>query len=103
MAESGMGVAVPVLSVSHPGYRVSADFSLRSIDFAVGAGEGVAIIGTNGAGKTTLIRLIAGLLSPGHGSLRICGTPPRRWGQVSRHIGYVQQSKDLPDSVTVET
>ncbi|MFF8937935.1 ABC transporter ATP-binding protein [Streptomyces paradoxus] len=95
--------AAPVLSVTRLDHRVSPDFALRSITFSVGAGEGVAIIGTNGAGKTTLIRLIAGLLRPSGGEVRICGTPPRRWGQVGRHIGYVQQAKDLPDGVSVET
>ncbi|MFJ9542582.1 ABC transporter ATP-binding protein [Streptomyces sp. NPDC101225] len=93
----------PVLSVSRLAHRVSAGFALRGVDFSVAAGEGVAVIGTNGAGKTTLIRLVAGLLRPAAGEVRICGTPPRRWGQVSRHIGYVQQAKDLPDGVTVET
>jgi ABC-2 type transport system ATP-binding protein len=93
----------PVLEVSQLDYRVSPDFGLRSIEFSVDPGEGVAIIGTNGAGKTTLIRLIAGLLNPARGVVHICGTPPRRWGQVSRHIGYVQQAKDLPDGITVET
>jgi ABC-2 type transport system ATP-binding protein len=95
--------AAPVLSVSRLDHRVSPDFALRAITFSVDAGEGVAIIGTNGAGKTTLIRLIAGLLRPSGGEVRICGTPPRRWGQVGRHIGYVQQAKDLPDGVSVET
>ncbi|CAL9393655.1 Linearmycin resistance ATP-binding protein LnrL [Streptomyces sp. enrichment culture] len=93
----------PVLSVSRLDHRVGPGFALRSVEFSVHPGEGVAIIGTNGAGKTTLIRLVAGLLRPDGGEIRICGTPPRRWGQVSRHIGYVQQSKDLPDGVTVET
>jgi ABC-2 type transport system ATP-binding protein len=95
--------AAPVLSVSRLDHRVSPDFALRSLTFSVDAGEGVAIIGTNGAGKTTLIRLVAGLLRPSGGEVRICGTPPRRWGQVGRHIGYVQQAKDLPDGVSVET
>ncbi|MFG3661572.1 ABC transporter ATP-binding protein [Streptomyces sp. NPDC047706] len=93
----------PVLAVSRLEHRVSPDFALRSLTFSVDAGEGVAIIGTNGAGKTTLIRLVAGLLRPTGGEVRICGTPPRRWGQVGRHIGYVQQAKDLPDGVSVET
>ncbi|MEU9227988.1 ABC transporter ATP-binding protein [Streptomyces massasporeus] len=93
----------PVLSVSRLDHRVSPDFALRSLTFSVNAGEGVAIIGTNGAGKTTLIRLVAGMLRPSGGEVRICGTPPRRWGQVGRHIGYVQQAKDLPDGVSVET
>ncbi|CAL9677319.1 Vitamin B12 import ATP-binding protein BtuD [Streptomyces sp. enrichment culture] len=96
-------IAAPVLSVSRLDHRVSPDFALRSLTFSVNAGEGVAIIGTNGAGKTTLIRLVAGLLRPSGGEVRICGTPPRRWGQVGRHIGYVQQAKDLPDGVSVET
>ncbi|MEU4466179.1 ABC transporter ATP-binding protein [Streptomyces sp. NPDC024017] len=95
--------AAPVLSVSRLDHRVSPDFALHSLTFSVDAGEGVAIIGTNGAGKTTLIRLVAGLLRPSGGEVRICGTPPRRWGQVGRHIGYVQQAKDLPDGVSVET
>ncbi|MFJ8593441.1 ABC transporter ATP-binding protein [Streptomyces sp. NPDC093598] len=95
--------AAPVLSVSRLDHRVSPDFALRSLTFAVHAGEGVAIIGTNGAGKTTLIRLVAGMLRPSGGEVRVCGTPPRRWGQVGRHIGYVQQAKDLPDGVSVET
>ena len=103
MADRATGTGPPVLSVSQLAYRVSPDFTVRSVDFAVHAGEGVAVIGTNGAGKTTLIRLIAGLLRPTGGEVRICGTPPRRWGQASRHIGYVQQAKDLPDGVTVET
>ncbi|MBB4717660.1 ABC transporter ATP-binding protein [Streptomyces luteogriseus] len=102
MADS-TSTAAPVLSVSRLDHRVSPDFALRSLTFSVAAGEGVAIIGTNGAGKTTLIRLVAGLLRPSGGEVRVCGTPPRRWGQVGRHIGYVQQAKDLPDGVSVET
>ncbi|MFD4633989.1 ABC transporter ATP-binding protein [Streptomyces sp. NPDC058284] len=93
---------VPVLQVSGLAYRVSPEFGLQDIGFDVGAGDGVAIIGSNGAGKTTLIRLIAGLLKPRAGDVRVCGTEARRWGKVSRHIGYVQQSKELPDGVTVE-
>lgn len=92
----------PVLEVAGLAYRVSPEFGLHGIDFDVNAGEGVAIIGSNGAGKTTLIRLIAGLLKPQAGDVTVCGTEARRWGKVSRHIGYVQQSKELPDGVTVE-
>ncbi|MEW2523751.1 ABC transporter ATP-binding protein [Streptomyces sp. NPDC047071] len=103
MADTARGAAPPVLSVAKLEYRVSPGFALRRIEFSVAAGEGVAVIGTNGSGKTTLIRLIAGLLRPGDGTVEICGTPPRRWGQVSRHIGYVQQTKELPDGVSVET
>lgn len=93
----------PVLQVRGLSYRVSPEFALQGVDFAVNAGEGVAIIGSNGAGKTTLIRLVAGLLKPQAGDVTICGTSARRWGKVSHHVGYVQQSKELPDGVSVET
>lgn len=103
MGDIAMEASPKVLSVSGLRYQVSPGFALRSIGFSVGVGEGVAVIGTNGAGKTTLIRLIAGLLRPDGGEVRVCGTEARRWGKVSRHIGYVQQSKELPDGVTVQT
>ncbi|MEU4930854.1 ABC transporter ATP-binding protein [Streptomyces yokosukanensis] len=92
-----------VLSVSGLEHRVSETFRLGPIGFSVPAGQGVAIIGTNGAGKSTLIRLVAGLLRPARGEVLVCGTDSRRWGKVSRHIGYVQQAKELPDGVGVET
>lgn len=43
------------------------------LDFSAGAGEAVAVTGANGAGKTSLLRLIAGLLAPGGGSLALEG------------------------------
>lgn len=98
---SARGGGNPVLQISGLDYRVSPEFGLRDIAFDVDAGEGVAIIGSNGAGKTTLIRLVAGLLKPRTGAVTVCGTSARRWGRVSHHIGYVQQSKELPDGVTV--
>jgi heme exporter protein A len=43
------------------------------LDFAVAGGEALAVTGRNGAGKTSLLRLIAGLLAPGGGSIEIAG------------------------------
>lgn len=91
------------LSVTDLSYRVGSRFALESINFSVSPGEGVAIIGTNGAGKTTLIRLAAGLSRPDHGQVLLCGISPQNWGKASQHLGYVQQTKELPDGVTVAT
>jgi heme exporter protein A len=44
-----------------------------SLDFDAGAGEALAVTGPNGAGKTSLLRLIAGLLTPFAGSIRLDG------------------------------
>ena len=48
---------------------------LRDISFAVGRGEFVCVIGASGCGKTTLLRLLAGLLAPTAGSVRLGGQP----------------------------
>ena len=36
---------------------------------------GIAIVGLNGSGKTTLLKLCAGILTPTHGSITVCGKP----------------------------
>ncbi len=48
-------------------------FALRNIDFTVGRGETLGIIGANGAGKSTLLSLIAGTTAPSEGEVRVNG------------------------------
>jgi NitT/TauT family transport system ATP-binding protein len=48
---------------------------LRDVSFSVGRGELVCVIGASGSGKTTLLRLLAGLLAPAAGSVRLEGKP----------------------------
>ncbi|MGC4804703.1 ABC transporter ATP-binding protein [Micromonospora sp. DT233] len=46
---------------------------LRDVSFDVAAGETVGVVGRNGTGKSTLLRLIAGVLIPDEGSIRVRG------------------------------
>jgi lipopolysaccharide transport system ATP-binding protein len=46
---------------------------LRDVDFAVGPGEALAVVGRNGAGKSTLLRLINGTLTASEGSVEVDG------------------------------
>jgi ABC-type branched-subunit amino acid transport system ATPase component len=46
---------------------------LRGINFTVGEGEIVALLGTNGAGKSTILRCVSNLLIPDSGAIRFRG------------------------------
>lgn len=60
-----------------------ASHVLRGVDFAIGAGETVGLMGRNGMGKTTLIRSLLGFVPPRRGEVRVrgelvTGAPPHR-------------------------
>jgi len=47
--------------------------ALRDINISVEKGECIAIIGPNGAGKSTILRLLAGLIKPDNGEIKVIG------------------------------
>ncbi|KJR96621.1 MAG: ABC transporter ATP-binding protein [Peptococcaceae bacterium BRH_c4a] len=67
----------------------------------LGAGEEMALSGPSGSGKTTLLHILAGLLLPGSGQVRVCGHDLRRMTEAARDrfrsafIGYVFQRFNL--------
>ncbi|MDZ7968670.1 MAG: ABC transporter ATP-binding protein [Nostoc sp. DedSLP03] len=63
--------------------------ALRGVSFKINAGEVLAFLGPNGAGKTTSIKMIAGLIQPDSGSVRIAGCDPQRNPQALRSLGAV--------------
>ncbi len=80
---------------------------LRSVGLEVRAGERVALTGPNGSGKSTLLRLVAGLIRPGVGSVRLAGHDPARLAPavLADLVGYVFQDPELgfiADTVTEE-
>ncbi len=77
---------------------------LRDITLQVTSGEFVAILGPNGAGKTTLLKVVATLIKPDHGRLRINGADAIADPSLVRAgIGVVShQSLVYPDLTAVE-
>ncbi|MEU2510591.1 ABC transporter ATP-binding protein [Streptomyces syringium] len=66
--------------------------AVRDVSFDVRTGELVALLGPNGAGKSTTLRMLATLLPPTAGSVRIAGfDAAREPGRVREVIGYVGQ------------
>jgi heme exporter protein A len=96
-------VSSPAIVVEDLGIVFGKDAALRGVSFDVGPGERILIQGHNGAGKTTLIRVLAGLLKPDRGSIRVAGGQPSD-REVRRQIGIVLHNPWLdPDLTVIET
>ena len=52
--------------------------ALNAVTLSLPAGSVAALIGHNGSGKTTILRLLAGVLDPDEGEIRVAGEPPDR-------------------------
>jgi ABC-type nitrate/sulfonate/bicarbonate transport system, ATPase component len=65
---------------------------LNDVDFSIGDGEFVSIVGTSGCGKTTLLRIVAGLDHPTGGEVVLDGQPVE---EPTRKIGIAFQSDRL--------
>ena len=64
--------------------------ALRDVSVEVGAGGTLAVLGPNGAGKTTLLRVLATLLRPTSGRVRVLGCElPREAWRARGRIGYL--------------
>jgi NitT/TauT family transport system ATP-binding protein len=110
------GVARPVIEIKGVSktYRTRDGEvpSLRPIDFTIADGEFVVVVGPSGCGKTTLLKMIAGLLPPSSGEIRIEGravTKPHGdvgivfqtamllpWRSVFRNVMMPVEVKNLP-------
>ena len=79
---------------------------LKGVSIALEKGETLVVMGGSGSGKTVLLRLIAGLLRPDAGRIRVFGQSIEELSEeellpIRRRLGYVFQSAALFDSLTV--
>jgi ABC-type multidrug transport system ATPase subunit len=59
------------------------------------------VVGPNGAGKTTLLRILAGLMRPTAGQIRVLGQPLEHGSAQSRAIGLLSHQSLLYDDLTL--
>jgi ABC-2 type transport system ATP-binding protein len=77
--------------------------ALRGIDFTAAAGEVTGMVGPNGAGKTTLLLILATLLAPDQGVVRLGGHDPMTDTLAVRQImGWVPDTFGIYDNLTCE-
>lgn len=68
---------------------------LDAVSLHVDAGEIVALLGPSGSGKSTMLRVIAGLVKPGQGSVVLDGDDVTDVPTHRRHVGLVFQDEQL--------
>ncbi len=90
----------PALEVAGLTVRYNGVLALDDVTFQLAQGERVAVVGPNGAGKSTLFKVIAGVLRPTKGGVKVYGCGPG--GHIC--IAYVPQRSQVdwtfPVSVT---
>lgn len=81
-------------------YKYYGDFpALKGVDLSVAPGTVMALLGRNGAGKTTLLRILAGLLHPSEGTVKIHGEDTRH-DATRRRIGVLGHSIAVYDELS---
>jgi osmoprotectant transport system ATP-binding protein len=93
------------LQIRDLSYRLPTGVALVSgLNFHVGRGETLVLLGRSGAGKTTTLKLINRLLEPTQGEILVSGRSNASWDpiQLRRGIGYVIQEGGLFPHWTVE-
>ena len=66
----------PLLALENVSVRYGTGTVLENISFDLSPGDGIAVVGPNGAGKTTLFQVIAGIIDPFEGVVRVSGHEP---------------------------
>jgi ABC-2 type transport system ATP-binding protein len=91
--------SVPAMQLDHVSRWYGNVVAVNDVSFALGAGV-TGLLGPNGAGKSTLLHLLAGLLAPSSGTVRIGGRAAFGDPSVYSMVGLVPEREAVPNYLT---
>jgi ABC-2 type transport system ATP-binding protein len=98
-AGAGVGEKAARISAERVGKWFGEVIAVNNCSIAIGSGV-VGLLGANGAGKSTLFKMLAGLIEPSHGTVRVFGRQLRRDVAWYRRVGFCPESDALPEWMT---
>ncbi len=82
--------------------RYGKVLALDNVSARIPASALTVLLGVNGSGKTTLLRLIAGLVKPSKGVVRVLGYDPyREFKKIVRLVFYMHEADTIPKNLRV--
>jgi heme exporter protein A len=92
--------AAPVVEIEGLGRRFGRRWAVADVDLSLRTGECLAVFGPNGAGKTTLLRILAGLLEPTAGRVRVAGVTLPGGATARAAVGLISHHSMLYPALT---
>ena len=100
-SDAGAAATCPALEAQGLAKHYGAQVALDRVTLSLGRNERLAVLGPNGAGKTTLIAVLATLLRPSAGTLRIMGYDSSEMpNDARRHVGVVAHQTYLYEELS---
>src|SRR3989338_8743876 len=90
-----------MIEMHEAGRRFGPNWVLSHINLTINQGESVALFGNNGSGKSTLLKMVATLLAPTTGSIKVSGLDSQKEKRKIRaRIRYLAHEKQLYEPLT---
>ena len=91
----------PAVRLEEVSKRFGWTWALRAVDLRLERGELLALMGPNGAGKSTLLKILATLMKPTDGEVRVLGHDPgEASGRIREAVGFLSAQGYLYDELT---